>query len=202
MEPVLISDDEAVALALLEGGRWRAVLPTVDLHSGERLLEAGIRGRRSLSIRRDVEMDGGSGTEPGLRDLVRPAVSGEALMQGYVANNAARAEMTGISFSYFAGEGPEGLLVITRPNGVHEVQQTAREAARSFVGAAVEAARNQDSKSDRALVLIAPGNQTLPGVIRVVTREGFEGADFDRSGADLDAVSPVSGIDAVTGRMS
>jgi hypothetical protein len=46
-----LTDDEAIALATLFPGQWRAPLPTVDVTNREKLAGAVYRGRRSLVVR-------------------------------------------------------------------------------------------------------------------------------------------------------
>lgn len=53
-----LTDDEAVAIALLADGTWRPPLPTVDADSEADLTAAIVRGRRSLIVRELAEPDG------------------------------------------------------------------------------------------------------------------------------------------------
>ena len=52
-----LTDDEAIALATLFAGQWRAPLPTIDVTSRESLAQAVYRGRRSLIVRDLAEPD-------------------------------------------------------------------------------------------------------------------------------------------------
>lgn len=52
-----LTDDEAIALATLSPGQWRAPLPTIDVTSREKLAQAVYRGRRSLIVRDLAEPD-------------------------------------------------------------------------------------------------------------------------------------------------
>jgi hypothetical protein len=53
-----LTDDEAVALAMLADGTWRPPLPTVNDGSDAELTAALLRGRRSLVVRELAEPDG------------------------------------------------------------------------------------------------------------------------------------------------
>lgn len=62
-ETALLTDDEIIALCVADGRPWPLGLPTVDT-TGEELTRAGMRGMRSLMVRR---LAGGNADQPGVR---------------------------------------------------------------------------------------------------------------------------------------
>jgi hypothetical protein len=58
LDPLALTDDEAIALSLSVSEPWRVPLSTVDAASRESLAQAILRGRRSLAVRDLATSDG------------------------------------------------------------------------------------------------------------------------------------------------
>lgn len=131
----LLTDDEIVALCAAAGQPWPIGLPTVEPTS-EELTRAGVRGMRSLLVRR---LTGSDAEQPGFRPNQMIAEDVEAFLRAterigiYVAPADNHDAIGGASIS--TGRTPDGWIIDTvTAAGVHALRAgTASEAAETVL---------------------------------------------------------------------
>ncbi|OBF29137.1 hypothetical protein [Mycobacterium sp. ACS4331] len=134
-ETALLTDDEIVALCVADGRPWPLGLPTVTATSDE-LTRAGVRGMRSLMVRR---LAGGDAAQPGVRphELIAQDVAAflDATVRigAYLAPAANHTALGGASVT--AARTQDGWVVdSTTAAGVHALRAaTGDEAAEAVI---------------------------------------------------------------------
>jgi hypothetical protein len=128
-EPVLLTDDEVIAVGACLGSSWPTPTPTVDQSDVDALLAAVGRGRRSLAVRGLLRAQGG---DLGVLDeQVRVAV-GESLAAGLVVSvqvTDAALRPLGMPPSYHhygAVDDENWATDVVVPAGAHRIGQASR----------------------------------------------------------------------------
>lgn len=140
-DTALLTDDEIVALCAANGKPWPITLATVPTTS-EDLSQAGMRGMRSLMVRR---LAGGNAEAPGFRPhevLARDAATfAEATdrIGAYVAPASDPNQLAGASIT--AARGADSWVIDTATAaGIHALRRTTVDEAAKTVLALVESA--------------------------------------------------------------
>jgi hypothetical protein len=152
-EPVLLTDDEVIAVSACLGHPWPTPTPTVDQSDVNALLAAVARGRRSLAVRELLTVDGGELGE--LADQVRGAV-GESLAAGLLASvQITDADLGALDLGpcyhhYGAVDGELWTTDSVVPAGVHRVGRTPRADCLRMLTVLLEAAWRDGLEYDEA----------------------------------------------------
>ncbi|SHU17497.1 Uncharacterised protein [Mycobacteroides abscessus subsp. abscessus] len=140
-DTALLTDDEIVALCAANGKPWPITLATVPTASDE-LSQAGMRGMRSLMVRR---LAGGNAEAPGFRPhefLARDAatfVEATDRVGAYVAPASDPTKLAGASVT--AARGADAWVIDTATAaGIHALRRTTADEAAKAVLALVESA--------------------------------------------------------------
>lgn len=140
-DTALLTDDEIVALCAADGRPWPLNLPTVD-PSAEDLAKAGIRGMRSLMVRR---LAGSDAERPGVRPHQFIARDISAFLDArdrigaYIAPASEHTTMGGAAITA-ARSGDDWVLDTVTAAGVHAVRRASAEEAISTVLSLAESA--------------------------------------------------------------
>ena len=133
-ETALLTDDEIVAICAADGRPWPVGLPTVE-PTAEELSRAGMRGMRSLMVRR---LAGGDAEKPGVRPHEMIARDVSAFLDAtdrvgaYIAPASDHAVLGGAAVT--AARTPEGWVVDTvTAAGVHALRTATSDEAAAAV---------------------------------------------------------------------
>lgn len=143
---VLLTDDEVVALCAIGGRAWPLGLITVG-SSPEDVTQAGLRGARSLAVRKLMTQsaDGTRSPEPSLAREVAAFADAADRIAAHIAPAADHNFLAGASVTA-ARTADDWLLDAATADGVHALRrQSADEAATAivdFVEAVLDAARD------------------------------------------------------------
>jgi hypothetical protein len=144
-EPVLLTEDEIVALSAVDGRPWPLGLITVGSTADE-LTQAGLRGIRSLSVRRLIadSAEGQRRPDPDLSGEVAAFISAEERVGAHIAPAANPDVLAGASIT--AAHTTDGwLLDAATADGVHALRRVSSDEAQTavvdFVEAAIDEAR-------------------------------------------------------------
>jgi hypothetical protein len=179
-EAVLLTDDELVALCIIDGRPWPLGLTTVGTAS-EALTQAGLRGVRSLVVRRLLTDSNGTvgRPDPTVAQEVSAFIGAEKRVGAHIATAADPSVLAGASVN--AALTPDGWLLDTvTADGIHALRRVSAEAAATTVIDFVEAVQNShptEADGRVASVVIAgkPVREWNPAQIREAL--GVEGAE-------------------------
>ena len=119
--PPALTDDELVALALIQRTAWLAPLPTVDVGDADALLAAAPRGYRSLVTR--GLMTAGRGVQPSpAADLIasiEPALAGRLVLSTFIARRDLAFVPEGATSTIYSRDGESVLVEAVSAGGVH-----------------------------------------------------------------------------------
>jgi hypothetical protein len=138
-EPVLLTDDEIVALSAVDGRPWPLGLITVG-GTADELTQAGLRGIRSLAVRRLIAdaTEGDRRPDPALARDVAAFISAQHRVGAHIAPAASVDVLAGASIT--AARITDGWLLDTATaDGVHALRRVSPEEAESAVIDFVEA---------------------------------------------------------------
>lgn len=190
---MLISDDEAVALAIAAGSFWPSPLPTVDIEDDAELHRAAMRGRRSLMLRGLLTADGDSSViSPEVLALSAPVAGAQktvCLFLGDESLNSVGFDL--YAFLYPATADDAWRMESVGDGGIRSVEQVSASHARDLVteavGAALRATEGTADPSVRLVCAAANSGDVL------AFRMGPEGYSTFANGAGDGAVRPVEG---------
>jgi hypothetical protein len=139
-EPVLLTEDEIVALSAVDGRPWPLGLITVGSTADE-LTQAGLRGIRSLAVRRLIteSAEGQRRPDPLLAREIAAFISAEERVGAHIAPDASPDVLAGASIT--AAHTADGWLLDTATaDGVHALRRMSPDEAATAVIDFVEAA--------------------------------------------------------------
>lgn len=187
---ISLSDDELVALAVMKGGRWPSVLPTVEVESGEDLFAASFRGVRSLRCRRLLDEDG---VLDGEVATIQSLSNAEAMTVVYPAlHNYERAAWTMSSTHFRVGD--QWLIDGVDGIGAHEfgivTTEERREALRALLSSVTVSSRDTSNpwivvaeiRGGRPVSAVVAGSGGVRSVGLVV---GGDGSVVEASSTDI-----------------
>lgn len=121
----MITDDEAVAVAVDHESFWPSQLPTVDADDAEQLLAAALRGFRSLAVRGAITPDGDLGPELALAESVVGSTPRFSLFLSH--SQDVGTSLLPLSAHIDPGEGRDWVLDRISPLGVHVLSSHPRQ---------------------------------------------------------------------------
>jgi len=116
MEDLVLTDDEVIALSVLEGTSWPAPLPTVDITQEGALDAAGRRGARSLAVRGYLDDDG---IDEELHAFLQPALSHQVRQGVFVAESDMTYIAEGLTMMNYERTDLDCLVEVIGYGGVH-----------------------------------------------------------------------------------
>lgn len=137
MDLLLLTDDEAVALAVDAGTFWPGVLPTVELDDAARLAEASFRGHRSL-LCRDLLTAEGRAAAP-VAELAGALAGRTDRVDVFLADARFRRASWALATSSYPAAGDWVIETVTG-SGVHTVSRQPAEVNRAYLEALLTAA--------------------------------------------------------------
>jgi hypothetical protein len=178
-EAMLLTDDEMVALCIIDGRPWPLGLMTVGTTSDE-LTQAGLRGVRSLLVRRLLTGSKGADAlpDPTVAREVAAFIGAETRVGAHVALAADRSVLAGASVN--AALTADGWLLDTATaDGIHALRRvSADDAAATVIDfvEAVHASHDGGGQDVVASIVVAgsPVQEWNPALIREAF--GAEGA--------------------------
>lgn len=160
--PLLLTDDEVVALATSAGRPWPGGLPTVAIDEGS-LVAAGFRGNRSLFVRGLID-------DEGIPPKAATVLAGEGHIHVYLADDEFAVASWGLSTSHHpAGDGGRWIFESVSAVGVHTLVSQAAEENRVYLEAILQAAFEKGPSVDADV----SGSATQICVIAVRRDESF-----------------------------
>jgi hypothetical protein len=195
---LLLTDDEALSVALAAEASWRSPLPTVASSEAAGLTASAARGWRSLVVRRLVD-DGQ--LSPELAELVRPVLSNDLLVRGFLAEGADfTPSPAGLTATVYADSADQVLVELVTPAGIHSIRRMRiADCAGLFVDTLTAAAegigkgRDDPSVSDCYAVLAENGRRAT----LIAARAGqVDRHDWEDGGPPSSATLPVESIGA------
>jgi hypothetical protein len=118
-DTVMITDDEALALAARAGVSWPSVTPTIDVGDEAAVRAAVDRGARSLYVRELLGVGGQDRLAPRLEQLVEPLVAGRATLGSYLAGSDYTYVPRGLSVAHYERTPDEWVSEVIVTIGVH-----------------------------------------------------------------------------------
>jgi hypothetical protein len=135
-EPVLLTDDEVIALGLTRGTLWPAGLPTVDITSSDAVTAASFRGSRSLVCRGLWTDDQSSEVERAAREVV----AATRRVNVYLGDNEHRVASFGLASTHHLTTEGQWLFEAVSAVGVHQLAPQPVEDHRTYLRAILDAA--------------------------------------------------------------
>lgn len=126
-DTVLLTDDEAVAVALHQSATWPGPLPSIDDTDADALITAARRGIRSLGVRElaTIDADGTVALDDGLLALVRPLLVGDLELASFMARADLEPLTDGLTvLHHTTTDGSGEITWVThsvRPAGIHKL---------------------------------------------------------------------------------
>ncbi|UUO01143.1 hypothetical protein M4D79_21195 [Mycolicibacterium novocastrense] len=190
-DTALLTDDEIVALCAADGRPWPLSLTTVE-PTTEELTRAGVRGMRSLLVRR---LAGGNAETPGVRphELIARDVAAfldaSERVGAYIAPSSDHSVLAGAAVT--AGRSNDGWVLDTSTAaGVHTLRMVTDQEAADAVLALAESAYHgnlfDDSDVDGAWVCVIRFGPAAENTIAL--RKGFVAGSVD--GGPVDTWEP------------
>lgn len=199
-EPVFITDDELVALAVAHGSAWPGGLPTVDVESEEQLGAAAFRGNRSLVVRDLGPGDVGRTALDGLAATLFAASRSIAVYLG-----SERFERASWAFASMHIPSEAGwLLTTTSPLGVHKLAVAPVEDHRAYletvIGAAIVEGPTEasDERAPAWLCVATLASDRTNGLLAAARRNEVVVGDVDYVSGKPEIVSALSECSVTT----
>jgi hypothetical protein len=202
VDHLVLTDDEAVAAALLAGGVWPSPLPSLDM-SASGLAAAATRGARSLAVRQLLRPAPSQGESPLTNDselMIRPIISSPPAVSCSVVDEG-RNQVTDALMMYQYAANDSWRFEVVSPAGVHFISTTtsavcaavvASIARDTFVSGILPPA-NVVASADAELCLQAPADTT--GSILLVGKQSLRVYERDANGGFAEAATQPQSVD-------
>ena len=196
---VALTDDEIAALSRRLGGRWRAVLPSLDPSDPAGLGRAVVRGERSL-LARGLMAAGEEGVDldAALANLASLALTGEVAVSAYTADTELTFDPKGFTYlNYTEADSDDVLVEVVDAIGLHRFGLLTRTEAAEALTALTEALHlNEEPAAGQAsgtLCLAFPassaGQRTVftlsPGTVETAVIEPAKLDELNRTNMPL-----------------
>ena len=192
MNEVTLTDDEAVAIAAERKGRWMGPLPTVDERDATALLQAAVRGERSLRVR-GVDVDD---------SLISPVISRLPRVVGYVSDHADLG-ISGVICMAFQGsaDADQTVLTVTTPDGVTKATSTGHARARDFFRGLSDGVETWSGSAPRSAVLLFPQSHEGGDAVIVTPTRSTRTRYSTSEGIDQDSAVDTTWADELAERL-
>jgi hypothetical protein len=131
---ILLTDDEALAIAVHRGKSWPSALPTLLTEDPELLLSAVKRGVRSLAVRNLYGLNGRDEFCDSLMTMCQPLLAQEGpILATFVADREFRYLTGFVTIAFYAAPDEQWLSEVTSPLGTHSLRLRDVESCKAAV---------------------------------------------------------------------